>query len=108
MTQQSVTQAFSGKKTEHIRQILLSLIPATALLVIGAYSSRMVPAQNELLFCLVFLLGALLTFLGEKKILSLMQQARSMRYVELTEACNAFLAGNLGIKVAVRGHDGLT
>ena len=108
MTQQSVTQAFSGKRTEHIWQILLSLIPATALLVIGAYSSQMVPAQNELLYCIVFLLGALLTFLGEKKILSLMQQARSMRYVELTGACNAFLAGNLGIKVAVYGHDELT
>ena len=110
MTQRSVrqTQVFSQKETEQVQQILVSIIPATAILLIGVYGSQMVPARNVLLFCVIFLLGALLTFLGEKKVISLMHHARESRYLELTTACRKFLVGDLGVKVVVRGHDELT
>ena len=110
MTQRNVmqTQVSSQKETERVQQILVSIIPVTAILLIGAYGSQMVPTRNVLLFCVIFLLGALLTFLSEKKVISLMHQARDNRYLELTTACRKFLAGDLGIKVAVRGRNELT
>lgn len=106
MTQKSATQTHvsSQKRIGNVQQILVSLIPTTALLLIGAYGSQMIPAQSEVLFCIIFLLGAFLTFLGEKKVISVMHQARDDRYIELTTACRAFLAGNQEIKVVVQGH----
>jgi len=110
MTQQSAgqTQVSAKKGIEHVQQMLLSIIPTTALLLVGAYGSQMIPAQNRLLFCTIFLLGALLTFIGEKTVISIMHNARADRCLELTTACRKFLAGNPGIKVTVQGHDELT
>jgi hypothetical protein len=86
------------------QQMLLSLIPATALLLIGACGSQLVSVENGLLFSTLFFSGALLTFFGEETVSSYMQQVREKRYEALTTACRQFLAGNWGTKVAVEGQ----
>ena len=97
------TKGPSQEETEFLPQILVSLIPATAVLIIGAYGSQLVQPEHALLFTFFFLFAAGVTFLGERKVITSMQRAQDQQFIEMTTVCCAFLAGNTDTKVKVRG-----
>jgi methyl-accepting chemotaxis protein len=90
------------KSTQHLQQLLASIIPVAVILLIGAYGSQNMQEENSIIFTGIFLLAAIVTFAGEYQVIALMHNARSKQYAELTTVCQEFLAGNQTVKATVR------
>ncbi len=77
-------------------------MPATAVLLIGAYGSQIVPQDHAIIFTILFLLASAATFMGEQKINSYIQEAQGRRYLELAQVCRAFLGGKWTARITVQ------
>jgi methyl-accepting chemotaxis protein len=82
----------------YLHPLLAPAIPAVAVVLIGAYGLQWVGRQNAILFIVVFLLLALGIFVGERKIMALVQAEQDRSCVELTMVCREFVAGNRELK----------
>lgn len=90
------------KRTYHLQQLLAAIIPVTAILLIGAYGSQNVRMEDSILFSMLFVLVAIVAFVGEYMVISMMQKARSKQYTALTTLCQEFLAGSQEVKAPVK------
>jgi hypothetical protein len=88
-----------GKQQQYL---LLSIVPAAAVLLIGAYGSQIVPQDHAIIFAMLFLLASAATFMGEQKINAYIQEAQGRRYLELAEVCRAFLGGKWAARIIIQ------
>jgi hypothetical protein len=92
----------------YLHPLLASVIPTVAVVLVGAYGSQWVEQKNIILFIIVFLLIALATFVGERRVMTLVQDARDRDCVELTTVCREFVAGNRELKAPNLGKSELS
>jgi methyl-accepting chemotaxis protein len=104
MVKEDVLETKSLKRGEYyLHPLLAPVIPTVAVVLIGAYGLQWVEQKNAILFSVVFLLIALITFVGERRVMTLVQAAQDRNYVELTKVCRGFLAGNRELKATILG-----
>ncbi len=96
-------ERFTHKELSNLQILLASVIPVAAVLIVGAYGTQRMAADQLMFFIIVFLLCAIVTFVGEQKIISMIQHAMSRQCAELTMACGEFLAGNKERRVTILG-----
>ncbi len=100
-------ERFTHKELSSLQILLASVIPVAAVLIVGAYGTQRMETNQVIFFIVVFLLCALATFVGEQKIIAMIQGAMNRQRAELTMACREFLAGNKERRVAILGNGDL-
>jgi hypothetical protein len=88
--------------------LVASLLPAAAILFVGAIGTRMITPTDVEPFVLAFLFCALAIFGGEFVLISTMQRATKGQLADLTTVCQAYLAGNKEKRVPIHGDHELT
>jgi hypothetical protein len=82
----------------YIYLLLAPAIPAVAVVLVGVCGVQWVEQQNVILYIVIFLLLALATFVGERRLMTWVQAVQNSDCIELTMVCREFVAGNRELK----------
>ncbi|HLZ63261.1 MAG TPA: hypothetical protein VKR06_40530 [Ktedonosporobacter sp.] len=101
-------EQFPLKVLMNLELLVASLLPASAILLIGVVGSRFIVPAFAGNFLFFFLLTALIVFFAEFALLATMQRAIKAHFSNLIAVCQAYLAGNKERRAALHGDQDLT
>lgn len=87
-------ERFALKPLRRLQIILASAIPVAAILVVGAVGTQHIDPTQVITFTIIFLLCAVLSFIGERAVITLLQRAMERQYTDMLTVCQDFMAGN--------------